>query len=158
MNTLFDTVSISDRSVPSAVRLALIGGLLTVALAAAGCGGSGSSTAGGGTPPPAGGGSPGGGSPPPSPNPNPNPSPNPNPNPGPGGQAASTPVVYIADQELYERYELYISDPATAGGSVKLNGALPWGRMSTTSPSSRMVRLWCTSRTRTSWAAASCTW
>jgi Tol biopolymer transport system component len=132
MNTLSDNVSISLRQAwPAAARLALIGGLLSLALAAAGCGGGGSGTAGGGTSSGSssgsgtgtggsgatgssggtgggsGGSSGGTGS-------------------GSGsGQNAATPVVYIADQDVYERYELYLADPAAPGGSIKLNGALP---------------------------------
>jgi len=130
MQSLVDqSVSISMRRALPGARSLMVAGLMAVALAAAGCGGggggstptsSGSSDSGGTPvppppPPPTGGGSGGGDTP------------TPPPPPPPTGQDAVPPVVYVADQEVYERYELYLADPTAPSGSIKLNGTLPTG-------------------------------
>lgn len=85
--------------------------MLVVTGLAAGCGGGGG---GGGSaataPPPA--------PPPAAPPPPPPPAPPP---------IAAEPIVYLADQDVVGRLELYYVDPAALGVSVKLNGALAAG-------------------------------
>jgi Tol biopolymer transport system component len=55
----------------------------------------------------------------------PPPPPPPAPPPGGGGSPPSgKPTVYIADQNAYEIYELFMADPASPGSSIRLNGTL----------------------------------
>ncbi len=48
-----------------------------------------------------------------------------------GGSGAPSvglrPVVYVADQDVYDRFELYMSSPTVPGASIKLNPPLPSG-------------------------------
>jgi Tol biopolymer transport system component len=49
---------------------------------------------------------------------------------GPGGSAPSEglkPVVYVADQDVYGMFELYVTSPTDPGASIKLNPPLPPG-------------------------------
>jgi Tol biopolymer transport system component len=46
---------------------------------------------------------------------------------GPGGGVAGLPLLYIADQDAVERYELFLVDSGNPGAPVKLNSPLPAG-------------------------------
>jgi Tol biopolymer transport system component len=130
MNRVAESVSISlRRARPGAGRALAFAGLLVLTLGLAACGGgSGGGASGGtgsggtgsggpgsghdgGTGGSNGGGGSGGGG-------------------GTGGAGGSTgsstvsPVVYVADQEVFEKYELFVSDPSTQAPPVRLNGPL----------------------------------
>lgn len=106
-------LTMGPRSRPAPIAAWLLVGCAAIGLAA--CGGGGGGTAanpGGGSGDGGGGGTGGGGG-------------------GGGGGGSGTsplpeiPVVYVADQDQFEKYELYLADAAGAGGSVKVNDALP---------------------------------
>lgn len=114
MNLLKDSVSnVLQRARPAEIHGVVLTGLIALTLALAGCGGGGgggsapsssSSTDGSGGGAGTGGGSNGGSG-------------------GGGGTGNSAgPVVYLANQQDYQKYELFLADGA--GGSVKLNGPL----------------------------------
>src|SRR5688572_21115820 len=116
MNLLKDSVSnVLQLARPAEIHGVVLTGLIALTLALAGCGGGGgggsapsssSSTDGSGG---SGGSGTGGGS---------------NGGSGGGGSTGNSagPVVYLANQQDYQKYELFLADGA--GGSVKLNGPL----------------------------------
>src|SRR5687768_6466408 len=113
MNLLKDSISnVLQVARPAEIHGVVLTGLIALTLALAGCGGGG----GGGSAPSSssstdgsGGSGTGGGS---------------NGGSGGGGGTGNSegPVVYLANQQDYQKYELFLADGA--GGSVKLNGPL----------------------------------
>ena len=88
------------------VLLAALATFITFAMTACGGGSSGSDSAGSGSGTGTGTGTDGGNGP---------------------GPAAAAPVVYVADQDSFEVYELYVADAANPAGSAKLNGPMVAG-------------------------------